>query len=51
MSTHSDFTALDSTSIPGDHDGDGICDMKEVAVLDYGDSEIIFVAIHASAGK
>jgi alpha-tubulin suppressor-like RCC1 family protein/predicted flap endonuclease-1-like 5' DNA nuclease len=35
-------SSLDSTVYPGDHDGDGICNMLEVATLDYGSDSLIF---------
>ena len=35
-------SSLDSTVYPGDHDGDGTCDMLEVATLDYGVENMIF---------
>ena len=35
-------SSLDSTVYPGDYDGDGTCDMLEVATLDYGTDSLIF---------
>ncbi|MFL2981628.1 MAG: putative Ig domain-containing protein, partial [Candidatus Poseidoniaceae archaeon] len=35
-------SSLDSTVYPGDHDGDGTCDMLEVATLDYGVEDMIY---------
>ncbi len=35
-------SSLDSTVYPGDYDGDGTCDMLEVATLDYGYDSLIF---------
>ena len=35
-------SSLDSTVYPSDHDGDGICNMLEVATLDYGTNNLVF---------
>ncbi|MGY8746037.1 MAG: putative Ig domain-containing protein, partial [Candidatus Poseidoniales archaeon] len=35
-------TSIDNTTSPSDYDGDGICDMLEIATLDYGTSSLIF---------
>ncbi|RJU88834.1 MAG: hypothetical protein DWC02_01195, partial [Candidatus Poseidoniales archaeon] len=36
-----DYSTVSAT-YPGDHDGDGTCDMLEVATLDYGTNSLIF---------
>ena len=34
--------SIDSAVYPSDYDGDGTCDMLEIATLDYGSDDIIF---------